>query len=372
MPYFKYTTVDIHRIKHRGQLYATSVEEARKQLQNSGTFLLKLRLCREGNSLTIPRSLLALLIEQLAHYLKAGIPLYESLGQLAAQHRTSPYYALLMQIGEHIKQGKSLEQALSHYPTFPPVVLATVAAGQSSGKLEEALEGLAYLLQEEQKSQKLFLSAIMYPALLMGFSCCLISVLLFYVIPSIETLFADRHLHGLTHFILRLGHAARYTLPWLLPAMSLLGLAGLYQVRKPDHRQRVEKKLLRIPVLGPLLLQKELSRFSALMGMMLGQGIPILQALGIARATFRLSVFRKLFQELEQRILQGKGLSHELKHHQEIPELFTQFIAIGEEGGNLSGMFQKISALYHADYERSLQRLLTLIPPFSWLFWEAL
>ncbi len=371
MPYFKYTTIDLQHIRNRGKIYASSLEEARKQLQNTGIFLLELRPCREGNSRSIPPPLLALFMEQLAHYLKAGMPLYESLGQLASQHRTSPFYALLMQLCEHIKQGQSLEQALAHYPTFPPVVLATIAAGQSSGRLEEALEELSRLLQAEEKSKKLFLSALIYPALLFSFSCCLIGILLFYVMPSMETLFADRPLHGFTRLILNISRGARHILPWIPPLVALGGILGFYRMRKPATRLYIEKKILGTPVVGPLLLQRELSRFSSLMGMMLERGIPILQALTIAQSTFQLLVFKKLFENIGSRILEGKSLSAELKLHKEIPDLFTQFLALGEEGGALSTMFHKIAALYQNDYERSLQRLLTLIPPILLVFLGA-
>jgi len=365
MVVFRYASVRPDGKKVKGLVEAPNLEEAKKRLQEQEMCLLALRPSRRRHSHGQLRGKILLeIIEQLASLLNVGMPLYESLRELTDQHRTAPYHTILSGLCDQLQCGASLAQAMRQYPhSFSDLVIAMVDAGQAAGQLPMTLETLAQLLRQQQQLQKQLLNALLYPIILLSFSTILVISLLTFLIPSLESLFEDRPVHGLTKCVFYLSHGLTQGWPFLLIGLAALVL-GIHQfIHSQVGRHWIETKTLRLPWIGSFYIQKEIGRFSHLMAVMLQGGVPLLPALQIARASLHFRSLRATFVNIEQKIIEGRLLSQELKHHTWVPHLMIRLLSLGEESGQLSKMFEKLSAFYEAEVEKILTRVTTLAQP---------
>lgn len=365
MPFYRYACVSNTGKRVKGLLEASTLEEAQAHLHEQQITILSVRPFKFGaKKIRLSPSNLTNFLSQLASLLKAGMPLYESLCEMAKGHLQEKYYPTLQGLCEHIQKGASLADAMRHYKeSFSQLVIATVDSGQAAGCLAETLENLAKVLQTEQKRGKQFLTALLYPLILLGFSSVLILVLLMYVIPSLEMLFEERSVNGLTRFVIGWSHFVRSSLPYFIPLL----LGGLFFIQRyfksPKGKLFFQTQLLRVPGLRPLIVKKELGRFAFLMQVMLKGGVPLLKSLEIANSTFKLEKLKEIFTEAKQTIIEGKLLSHALQTTPLIPPLFTRLISIGEEGGNSAEMFGRVGTFYEGEVDKVLNRLTILAQP---------
>src|SRR5207248_697913 len=145
---------------------------------------------------------LATFTSQFSELMKAKIPLYESLLSLEEMYRGEPVHHIIQSLVEHIKKGETLSSALSLFPrSFSSLYIAMVKAGEAVGVLDKTLIKLADLIQKQNQLKKKLISSLIYPALLLGFSCLVITTMLIFVIPSIQALFVDRTVNGLTKMV---------------------------------------------------------------------------------------------------------------------------------------------------------------------------
>ena len=168
---------------------------------------------------------------QLAQLLNAGIPLYESLIALEEQYRGEASHRVILSLCEQIKAGQSLSVAMGDFPdSFNKLYRSMVAAGESVGALDIVLDKLSQLLQKQNKLQKQIITAMIYPAILASFSFLIILMLLGFVVPSIEGIFADRQLNGFTEFILGVSRGFRsywwIILPLAVGLISTLSISS--------------------------------------------------------------------------------------------------------------------------------------------------
>lgn len=365
MPLFEYACVRSDGIKATGTLEAACKEEALKKLLYDNNLVLSIKAKRFYKKAShLNRDQLIDFIEQLAYYLKAGLPLYESLAEIAKEALQDKKFVIFQSLCDQIKLGSSLAQAMRGHPkSFPEIVIATVEAGQASGHLDVSLQSTGLVLRKQQKLSKTWLCSLLYPAILLSFSTLLIGILLLFVVPSLEMLFEQQPVSGLTAWVIGASHLLRKGYPFLILAWGLPIFLGIRFLKVPSNRLKVELFCLQMPIIGPLLSQKELGRFAHLMGLLLKGGVPLLQALQMASNGFQLLTYKKLMEEMEKRVLEGKTLSTELKTVKIIPSLFSRLLLIGDESGNSAEMFYKIAELYETEVDRALARLTQLAQP---------
>lgn len=369
MPLFHYTAVSEEGKKKSGYLQAPSLEEAKRLLHTD--ILLSLALCRHTRSMALSSATMASIIDQLASLLTVGMPLYESLTQIAELYRNERFYPTLLGLCEQIHSGSSLADAMKSY-NFPPLIVAMVFAGQQVGRLDLSLRELSTLLAKQQRLHKQLFSALLYPLILLAFSSILVVVLLAGIIPSLEQLFQDHKVAGITHFVFGLSHLLVHGWPWLLLGTSAAVFCMCYAVRTPRGRQAIERILLRLPFVGTLIVQREVGRLTHLIGVLLKGGVPLLQAVQIARESLICNIFKQSLLNVEQKLIEGTLLSNSLGTLPWIPPLTVRLIAIGEEGGTLTTMLEKIATLYEGEVDQTLTRLTTLAQPILLLLMGAI
>lgn len=365
MPLFSYQALDSKGKKRTGLIDAHNELDARKKLREQGIMVTKLqqKVAAAGKENLRGEQLMTFTM-QLSQLVSAGMPVYESLNALEEQYRGATFHRVLLSLCDQIKAGKPLSEAMANYPaSFDRLYCSMINAGESAGALEIVLEKLSELLEKKMKLKNEITTAMIYPAILSGFSLLVISLLLGFVIPSIEGIFADRELPTFTAFVIGASHFFREY--WWLYVPLLVGSVGwfIWKMRTPQGKLWLERFLMKIPLVKTLMVQAAVARFCRTMGTLQKGGLTVIDSLRIAREVMGNATLEDEVKRAEAKIVEGSSLSAEFAQSKWIPHLVTRMLAVGEESGASVQMLNKIASMYENDLEKTLAQLMALAQP---------
>lgn len=365
MPIYHYQALDSKGKKIKGHLEAHSEKEAKEYLREQGSMLTKLTL---KEKITAKQQLkgenLVTFTVQLSQLVNAGVPLYESLVAIEEQYRQEPYHHIILFLCEQIKAGNSLSTAMAEYPdSFDRLYRAMILAGESSGAQDIILEKLSHLLRKQIKLKKQIITAMIYPGILASFSFLIILLLLGFVVPSIEGIFADRTLNWFTEFVMNVSHFFRDYWWLYIPVIGGAITFFVIKIRSKEGKLLLEKNLIKLPVLKTLIIQTALARFCRTMGTLSQGGLTMIDSLQIARGVMRNVVLEEEVKKAESKIIEGSSLSAEFNKSPLIPLLVSRMLSVGEESGTTLVMMNKIADMYEEEIEKTLDRLMALAQP---------
>ncbi|NHI02082.1 type II secretion system F family protein [Oceanimonas sp. MB9] len=348
----------VRQLQQRG-LIPLSVEPA--GAHGPGLLTGKIGLGRQGTGARYIQSL----TEDLAALLKAGIPLERALG-IMIQVRGEQDTHLLDRIREGIRRGQALSAVLAEQNAgFSPFYLNMIRAAELSGNLEQGLADLALYLDRSRRLREKALSALIYPLILLLVSAASLLIILTYVIPQFQQLFADmgQAMPLPTRIVIGTADFIRNTGPWLLLGLLLVLLYLRHRLREPGVRLAWHTLLLRLPLAGSLIQRLEVARFSRSLGTLMKGGVPLLGALDIARQTLGNQLLQAVLAEAGRELKEGKRLAAPLQASGRFPPLAIQMIRVGEETGQLEEMLLRVADTYDREVENAIQRLLTILEP---------
>ncbi len=371
MPVFQYQALDRSNKKKRtGYLEATSEHEARRILREQGLLVMKVSTKTEmKRRQTLSGEALVNFTIQLSQLLGAGIPLYESLLTIEEQSRQEPYHRVLLSLCNQVKSGVPLSSAMNDFKeSFSPLYRAMITAGESVGALEIVLDRLAYFLKKQLKLKSDITTALIYPSILALFSLTVISLLIGFVVPSIEGIFEGRELNTFTRIVLGTSKFLRKW--WWLYLPMIAGLISyiVFFLRSPKGQIWMEKTFLKIPFIRKLTIQAAVARFCRTLGTLLQGGLPLIEALKISRQVMRNVVLEEEVKLAEGRIIEGRRLSQELQQSAYFPALVPRMLAVGEDSGTLVTMLNRLADMYEDELEKSLTRVTSLAQPVILIF----
>lgn len=361
--YFK--AVNSQGKKSKGTIEAYSEREVREYIRSQGLLLvdIKIKTLFLNNDCFSKEALLGFTL-QLAQLLEAGIPLYESLLALEEHSRGEKGHGIILRLATMVKEGKSLSQALSLFPrTFDKLYISMIKAGEATGALGAICLRLHTLLERQIKLKKQLGTALLYPLILALFSFAVMGVLLLFVVPSIEALFEGREVNGLTRWVLYFSRFFSGYWPALFVGLVAVLSWAIWYLKTPGGKLKIYQIFMNVPLINTIMVQASLSRLSRTMFTLLKGGINIVDSLRTARQVMKNPILEKVIEACEAKIIEGGRLSRELKQFPIIPKMLPRMIAIGEEGGDLTLMFQKIAEIYEGDLEKTLTRLTALAQP---------
>lgn len=365
MPLYQYQYVDSSGKRKSGTIDAQSDREAKEKLREQGFLITSLEAKTKVNKKQNLKgdNLLAFTV-QVSQLINAGVPLYESLNAIEEQARGDSYHRVILSLCEQIRSGSSLSAAMATYPeSFDKLYCGMVAAGEAVGALGPVLEKLSQFLARSMKLKKQIITAMIYPGVLGGFSLLIIGVLLGFVVPSLEGIFADRKLNAFTNAVLSLSHIFR-DYWWLYFPLIIAAIAwGVWQLRTPGGRLWIERVLLKVPLIKTLVIQTAVARFCRTMGTLLQGGLNMIESLRISRSIMRNAVLEKEIQVAEGKIIEGHSLSQELKKSAYFPQLIARMLAVGEESGTTVVMLNRIADMYEGEIEKTLDRVMAMAQP---------
>lgn len=370
MPLYQYQYLDIQGKKRSGMIEAQGDREAKEKLREQGLIVTKLasKAKVKGKQNLKGDNLLAFTV-QLSQLVNAGVPLYESLVAIEEQSRNESYHRIVLSLCEQIKSGFSLSVAMGNYSeSFDPLYCSMVSAGEAVGSLGPVLEKLSLLLSKQMKLKKQITTAMIYPGILGGFSLLIISLLLGFVVPSLEGIFAGRELNAFTSAVISFSHFFRSYFWLYIPIVGGGITWAVLKLRSPQGTIWIQKTLLKLPLLKTLTVQSAVARFCRTMSTLLQGGLSIIDSLRISRGVMRNVVLEGEIQAAETRIIEGHSLSQELGKSKYIPSLLGRMLAVGEESGTSAIMLGKIAEIYEQELEKTLDRVMALAQPVILIF----
>jgi len=372
MSLFKYRALDAQGAPQNGTLEARDQDAAIAALQKRGLMVLQVDAAGMGGlrralgSGLLNGAALVSFTQQLATLLGAGQPLERSLGILLKQPGQPQTKALIERIREQVKAGKPLSVALEEEGSqFSPLYISMVRAGEAGGALESTLRQLSDYLERSQLLRGEVINALIYPAFLVVGVLGSLALLLAYVVPQFVPIFKDLGvpIPLITEVILNLGQfLSDYGLAVLAGLIALIwGMA--IRMRDPQRRERRDRRLLGIRVIGPLSQRIEAARLTRTLGTLLTNGVALLQALVIARQVCTNRALQAQVEQAAESVKGGGTLASAFGAQPLLPDLALQMIEVGEQAGELDTMLMKVADVFDVEAKRGIDRMLAALVP---------
>lgn len=370
MSLFKFRALDSQGVAHSGTLQAADQSAAVAAVHKRGWLLLHIETA--GSPLLrktlgqLKGAALVSFTQQLATLLGAGQPLERSLGLLLKQPGQPQVRVLIERIRDHVKAGKPLSAALEEEGgTFSPLYLSMVRAGEAGGALEATLRQLSDYLERSQLLRGEVINALIYPAFLVVGVLGSLALLLAYVVPQFVPIFQDLGvpIPLITQVILGLGEFLDVYGLVLLAGLSISAWILAARLRDHRRRERCDRRLLGIRVIGPLLQRVQAARLTRTLGTLLSNGVALLPALVIARQVCSNRALQAQVTLAAQRVKGGGTLADAFGHQPLLPELALQMIEVGEQAGDLHNMLLKVADIFDIEAKRAIDRLLAALVP---------
>ena len=303
---------------------------------------------------------------QLSDLLESGLTLYRALTVLHKQTENKRLRAIIQEIANLVKEGKSLSESLRRYPqAFNNMYVSMVRAGEVSGALEKVLKRLADFGEKQEDLLARVRAAMAYPIFMAVVGTLTIVVLFTFVIPKLVELFQDlgqvlplptRALIATSNFFLDFW--------WLI----LAGGAFVYfAIRRnlftAKGKLAYDRFKLNLPVLGRFFKRVQIASLSRTLGTLLANGVPILQAMDSLGGTLENEVLKQEIKKMAKEIREGSSLAHGIAKSKYFPVLVANLLTIGEEGGELDGALLRVAEVYEKQTDQSIRLLTSLIEP---------
>jgi general secretion pathway protein F/type IV pilus assembly protein PilC len=378
---FKYKGFNKTGKKVKGTVTASSIEEAGQKLRTQNIYYESLSPTKEFSleafsQRQMPGELLSTFSKELSSYINSGMTILTAIKLLENQHEGEKrYVSFLNSVKTMIDEGQSLYNALNSQKVYvlPDFFLQSLNVAGQSGKMVEVLTNMGNFFSAQNKVKKQVKGAMTYPAIIFTVAIGMTSFLIAFVVPKITTIFEDtgQELPPITQFVLSISDflTAHYVAIIITIVLSILFFKLAYAKVDTFHRI-IDSMLLKTPVLGTLIQNHELGRFSYILSLMLSSGVAYAQAVQLAKTTFGNYGLRDLFEKASTKVLEGNKLSNSLQLVKgvKLKRNFMQSLALGEESSEVAQILDNISHLYAEENEDQLKLLLGLLEPFMMLF----
>jgi len=335
------------------------------------------KIAKKARSLTIPflsrvsEKSVAVFTRQLATMINAGVPIIQALDVLAAQQENKTFKKILQQVKLDVEGGTTLAEALKKHPkAFDELFISMVIAGETGGFLDQVLNRISAYKEKALALKKKIKGAMVYPVITLVVAILVLTVILVYVIPSFQKIFADfgSALPAPTQFVINLSTFTKKHI-----AHIFLGIVGLIiSIRLIYHTEKghylLDNLLLKLPVLGDLLQKTAIARFSRTLSTMLQSGVPILQSLEIVAKTVGNKVIERALLNIQKRVRQGEAMATPLADAKIFPPLVVQMTAVGEQTGEIEGMLTKVADFYEEEVDAAVDTLTSMLEPMMMIF----
>jgi len=373
MPQFAYRAKDTSLQIVEGIIEADTEAAAIARLGRQGVYPIS--LAEAGSTAAAPPffsrrtvsiGTLAYTTRQLADLLSGGLPLLSALTLLANQTQHRTLKRIIEGLGSAVRDGRALSEALAEYPAvFPPLYVGMVRAGEASGALEQSLSRLADLGEHEADLRSRVLSAFAYPVFVLVLALLMTIFLMAYVIPTLSLVFVEsgQLLPWPTRVLLAISGV--FTHWWWALALGLI--LGGWLIRQwaaqPGGKAVVDRALITLPGFGELIRKLGTARFTRNVGVMVGQGVPVLQALDIVARNVSNTVLQRAVGQVITSVGEGSSIAAALLASKEFPVFVSNMVAVGEESGTVDAALLKVAAAYEREVDRTIRTLTTILEP---------
>jgi type IV pilus assembly protein PilC len=371
MPLFEYTARTPTGQIQKGQIDVANKDDVAQYLRKNRLILVSVREAPKPITLSFGKPSVktrdvVIFTRQFATMINAGLPLVQSLSILAAQTENKTLQETTKAVVYDVESGHTLADAFSKHPkVFSDLFVNMVAAGEAGGILDTILLRLATFLEKNDALVRKVKGAMVYPGVIISVAVIAIAVLLIFVIPTFQQMFASvsmelplptRVVIAMSDFLLGFW--------WAVIAVLGAGVFGLNRYYATDAgRKNIDTLLLKLPVLGDLLRKSAVSRFTRTLGTLISSGVSILDGLEITAKTAGNRVIHDAVMESRASIAGGETIAAPLEKSKVFPPMVISMIAVGEQTGGLDEMLSKIADFYDEEVDVAVSALLSLMEP---------
>jgi type IV pilus assembly protein PilC len=354
----------------KGEISAMSIVEAKNQLRRQGISAKKVKKLAKplfGGGEKIKPVDIALLSRQIATMLSAGVTIIQTIEMIASGHANKKMRTLLSEIGASVSAGNPLSATLRKYPDyFDDLYCDLVETGEQSGALETIYDRIAIYKEKSEALKSKIKKAMFYPIAVVVVAFIVTTILLIFVVPQFEEIFSSfgAELPAFTQFVLGISQGMQdYGLMIAGGVFAAGTLFARAHKKSLKLRDSVDKKILKIPVIGEILKKASVARFTRTLATTFAAGVPLMGALDSAAGAAGNAVFRDAILFVKKEVSAGIPMNVGMRSTAVFPEMVVQMIAIGEEAGAVDEMLSKVATIYEGEVDDMVDGLTSLLEP---------
>ncbi|RKZ02095.1 MAG: type II secretion system F family protein [Candidatus Hydrothermota bacterium] len=374
MPTFSWTG-RLARQPVSGKIKAKSLEEAILRLRERGVIIETIHEVKGGLTLTFLQRItakdLAVISRQFSTMINAGIPVVQCLEILAEQTTKEKLRSALYDIKREVEGGKTLADALRKYKNiFGDFFISMVEVGEMGGSLGSTLSRVADYYEKVTALQGKVKGAMAYPMVVLVVTIGVLVLMLTKLVPTFAALYAETgaELPGPTQLLLNVSTFVKNNFVYGISLLFAIVFISKRALHNPAIRFRWDALTLRIPIFGGLLRKTAVSRFARTLGLLIRNGVPILQSLEITARVAGNKVIEKAVLDARRNIGEGKSLTGPLRDSGVFPPMVIHLVNVGEQTGRLSEMLDKIADFYEEEVDAAVSALASVIEPVMLVF----
>lgn len=387
MPIYQYEAMDNAGTEIKDSIEATSEAEAQQVIREKGFFVTKIaeqkkakkakktaekksqQAGKRRRGLSFGRvgaKQLCTFTRQLSVLQDAGLPILRSLKILEGQSKPGPLKSSLSGVIEDVESGSTLSEAMSKQPkAFDDLYVNMVRAGEAGGALEIILQRLAEFKERAQSLKRKVQGAMIYPVAVVTVATLIVGFIMVWIIPKFKTIFEgfNTELPKITELLIKTSDViASY---WFMaPVIPIAIIVFLKIIRKNKTGEYIlDYASLKIPLMGKILSKSTTARIMRTLGTLIASGVPILEALTIARDTSGNAVFKRAFDNIYAAIREGESIAAPLKEARIVDDMVVNMVDVGEETGALDNMMYKVADVYDEEVTVLVDGLIKLLEP---------
>src|SRR3954469_15764833 len=372
MPAFTYTARDQRGELKNAVVEAPNREEAINQLKKQRLNVIKIdESTKKKKPGKVGTRDIVIFTRQFSTMINAGLPLVQAMGILADQSENPNLRDVTKQVVFDVESGNTVADALRKHPNaFSELYVNMVAAGEAGGILDTILMRLAVFMEKNDALVRKVKGAMIYPGVIMSVAAIAITVLLVFVIPVFENMFASVNMALPLPTRIVIGASRFLKLYWWAVGAGLFALFYLFKnyYATSGGKLTIDKLMLKAPILGDVLRKSAVSRFTRTLGTLISSGVSILEGLEITAKTAGNRVIQDAIMESRASIAGGETISAPLKKSAVFPPMVISMIAVGEQTGGLDEMLTKIADFYDEEVDAAVSGLLAMMEPLMIVF----
>ena len=372
---FEYTALDTAGRETTGVVEGDTIKHVRQILRERSLLPVTVAEVKHGEarrqrSFSFGRKVsaadLSLLTRQLATLVKAGLPLDEALLAVSQQSEKPRVQSIVLGVRAKVMEGHTLADGLGEFPkVFPEIYRSTVAAGESSGRLDGVLERLADYTENREVTRQKVLGAMLYPIVLSIICVGIVTGMTVYVVPKVIEVFESSkgQLPFITQLLILVSDFLRNWGIWLVLAIIGAIVSFVYWLKNPDNRRRYHRMLLRLPLAGKLVRGFNTARFTRTFSILTASAVPVLEAMRIAGEVVTNLPMRDAVGAAAARVREGAPIGRSLAASKLFPPMTVHLISSGESSGELDTMLDRAATNQERELDSMMGALVGLLGP---------
>lgn len=387
MPTFQYEAMDNTGLEVKDVIDAANEDEAQTLIREKGFYVTKItekkgkaKKTKEAPAQAkggprkkttfsiggVGQKQLCTFTRQLSTLQDAGLPILRSLRILEGQAKPGPLKNSLMGVIEDVESGNTLSEAMAKQPkAFDNLYVNMVKAGEAGGALEVILQRLAEFKEKAQALKRKVQGAMIYPCAVITVAVGIVGFIMYYIIPKFKAIFDDFgvELPEITELLINISDiVVKY---WFMAPIIPITVILLFKIIRKNKTGAyiLDRVALKIPIIGQILTKSTVSRTCRTLGTLISSGVPILEALSIARDTAGNEVFRRAFDHIHASIREGESMAVPLKETRICDDMVVNMVDVGEETGALDNMLYKVADVYDEEVAVLVESLISMLEP---------